>query len=278
MFENIMEEFGVPGDFLESAIFFRGDLPHGIEGKTVREFSRRVRANSYNDCSWMSVDGEDNKYGMECEYKDRDLTFLFTYYPAREESRLQIFDTRTGYSGLLFVNARIISDVYLTAAERAEMARKEEEERLRLEEAKAERLRSVEAKLAEERREREAREAERKQREAEELARIDEERQKTREEYVIQVEALSERMKAMELSAECRRHVDYRGLDAKRFLMRTALSSARRNYDAIYGISPGLFSKLDNTKKSMNELEFAHANAKAECATAAKQEGSAHQG
>ena len=274
IFEDLFDEMGVPGGFLDSAIFFRGDLPHGIEGKTVKEFSRRVSANSYNDCGWKSAEGEENKYGMECEYENHDLTFLFTYYPSREASRLEIYDTNTGFSGVLFVNAKIVSDVYLTQEEKAEIAREEEEARL-AQEAKLEARRAEEAEYLRQKEEAEAalsrrieaerRERENRRREAD-IARAEAERERVRakEEYGRRVEAMRKRVEAAKISGECSKDRYYQGA---LFMAETSLAHHQSKYDDDLGsFGASAFAGLDYAERDeIANLEKRSAEAKAIC-------------
>ena len=134
----------MPTDFLNAPITYRGDLSDDIEGRTVREFSRRVSHNSYNECGWLEYEEEENKYALDCSFESRDLTFDFTYFPSRTVVRLDIGDTATGVAfdrenaGNQFLFAgggfglfdRTISEGFLTQAERIAKEEAKRQEKL----------------------------------------------------------------------------------------------------------------------------------------------------
>ncbi len=128
---------------------YRGSLPFDIEGVTVREFSRRASANSFNECGWLVYEDQESVFGLDCHYEHRDVSSVFTYYPSRNMARLDLYDTAsslefTADNAHLFINQfgalaslagkrhfdSVTLDVFLTEAEQEakEAAKNREQE------------------------------------------------------------------------------------------------------------------------------------------------------
>ena len=150
-FKAVEGEPFVPRGLLDASIMYRGSLPFDIEGITVREFSRRASANSFNECGWLVYEDQENVFGLDCHYEHRDISSVFTYYPSRNMARLDLYDTAsslefTADNANLFINQfgalaslagkrhfdSVTLDVFLSEAEQeAQEAEKKREQEAR---------------------------------------------------------------------------------------------------------------------------------------------------
>ena len=123
LFAPVEGEHFVGRKFLDAKLMSRDrSVSDAVDGMTARELSRRLVANSYNECPWLYYEEEENRYALSCAFEAEDVYVDFYYYSSRGMARVEISEGDAYTS-----KAYLLSYMFLTEEELAEKEREAEQ-------------------------------------------------------------------------------------------------------------------------------------------------------